>query len=367
MKQKVKRVIIWVIIIIFAGFLSWRVLELVRPDDSNSRGGYGGALAVETEQVHRGTIREVREFSGTVRPEYQYIITAKVSGRLEKLSRREGDFVEANEVIGNIDDVEYQLALLDAQANLADAESKKFVMEQEFNRSQALYDKEYITQSEFELSQSAYNSALAKVKQAESAQRMADLKLEYTNLRSSRAGFVAERFFDEGTQLTINSPVISIVGIDKVLIKSSLVENIYGRITIGQKATLVTDAYPTEVFTGAVSLIAPVLNEQSRMAEMEIEVNNENHKLKPGMFCKIKLILSESENAQIVPNKAIIKENGESGIFVEDNNVARYIPVETGISDEQNTEIVKPEIDKPVITLGQFQLKDGSKVNPVSK
>lgn len=367
MKQRVKRVIIWVIIIIFIGFLGWRVKELISKDASGSRGGYGGALAVETEQVQRRTIREIREFSGTVRPEYQYTISAKVSGRLVGLSRREGDYVQANEIIGSIDDVEYQLALLEAQADIADAQSQQFVIEQDYKRSQSLYDKEYITQSEFEVAQSASNSAQAKVKQTEAALRLAELKLEYTNLRSHRAGYVAERFFDEGSQLTLNSPVISVVGIDKVLIKSALVENIYGRISIGQKANLVTDAYPGEIFSGAVSLIAPVLNEESRMAEMEIEVKNEDHKLKPGMFCKIKLVLSESMDAQTLPNKAILSENGHKGIFIVDENIARYVEVETGISDEQRTEIIKPEIDKPVITLGQYQVKDGSKVNPVSK
>jgi len=106
--------------------------------------------------MRREIIREVREFSGSVRPAYQYVITAKVPGRLEKLFKQTGDYVSANEIIAVIDDAEYQLALLEAQANLADSESQQFAIEQDFKKSQALFDKEYMTLSEFEQAQSAY-------------------------------------------------------------------------------------------------------------------------------------------------------------------------------------------------------------------
>ncbi|MCF7918459.1 MAG: efflux RND transporter periplasmic adaptor subunit [Candidatus Cloacimonetes bacterium] len=367
MKNRIKKVMIWVIVVIFICLLGWRIYELISKDKSSGRGGSGGVLAVETENVKRETIREIREFSGTVRPEYKYMIAAKVAGRLMKLTMQVGDLVEADEIIGILDDAEYQIALLQAQANLADAESQLYVIEQELNRSQSLFDKEYLTLSEFEQVQAGFNSAQAKVKLADAALKLAELKLEYTKLRASRAGFIAERFLDEGSLLSVNTPVFSIVGIDKVLIKSNLVEQVYGRIKTGQQASILTDAYAGEIFTGEVSLLAPVLNEESRMAEMEINVENTNYKLKPGMFCKIKLILSESINAQTLPNKAVLSENGNRGIFIVDDNIARYLAVETGISDESRTEILKPEINKPVITLGQYQVKDGSKVNPISQ
>ncbi|MCF7911475.1 MAG: efflux RND transporter periplasmic adaptor subunit [Candidatus Cloacimonetes bacterium] len=367
MKNKVKKVIIWVVLLIFVTLLGWRVFELVRKDESVSRGGFGGALAVETELMRRETVREVREFSGSVRPAYQYIITAKVAGRLDEVYKQAGDYVKANELIAVLDDTEYQLSLRQAEANLADAESQKFAEEQDFKRSQNLFDKEYITLSEFEQAQSAYNSVEAKLKLAEAGHGLAELKLKYTQLRASKAGFIAERYYDEGNFLTVNSAVVTVVGIETVRIKSNLVESVYGRINIGQLATIETDAYAGEIFSGTVSVIAPVLNEESRMAEMEIEVENDNYKLKPGMFCKIKLILSASENAQTVPNKAILKENGKSGIYVVDDDIAHYILVKTGISDEYRTEILTPKIDKPVITLGQYQVKDGSKVQTISK
>jgi HlyD family secretion protein len=367
MKNKVKKALIWLVIVIFISLLGWRIYELVRKDDGVSRGGNASALAVETELVQRQKIQEIREFSGTVRPAYQYDIASKVSGRLDEISKQAGDYVAANEIVAVIDDAEYQLALQEAQANFAAAESQQFVTEQDFKRSQALFEKEYMTLSEFEQAQSVYNTVQSKFKLAESALRLAELKLEYTSLRASKAGFIAARYFDEGSLLTANSPVVSIVGIDKVLIKSNLVEKVYGSVHIGQQAAIATDAFPGETFSGAVSGIAPVLNEQSRMAEMEIEVKNASHKLKPGMFCTLKLILSESENAQTVPNIAILTQNTETGIFVVEDNTARYIPVVTGISDEHRTEILSPVIDKPVITLGQYQVKDGSKVNPVSR
>lgn len=378
MKKRITGLMKWSVLVIFIIFLGWRILEVIGSKNADIRRGVGGAVAVEVESVKIESIEEIRNFSGSIEAEYSYIIASKISGRLVKLYKNVGDFVSANDLIATLDDAEYQQTLLEVQANLTiakasliDAESQLVIADRDLKQAESLFEKKFISETDLEKvradlisAQTKVELAKAQVEQREAALRLAEIKLDYTVLRASKAGFIGQRFNDEGSLLSVNSPVVSIVGIEHVIVRSNLVERIYGRINTGMQAAITTDAYPDEIFTGRVFRISPVLNEQSRMAEMEIKIPNNSNLLKPGMFCRIELILSEKENAQTVPNGAILKENDHHGIFVVngEENTALYVPVKIGVSNDTRTEIISPEIQFPVITLGHYQVKDGSKV-----
>ncbi|NQV16934.1 MAG: efflux RND transporter periplasmic adaptor subunit [Armatimonadetes bacterium] len=379
MKKKSSKILIGIIVILFLSFLGWRIFILVtKESDNNFSSGKEQAVAILAETIKLETIQDIKEFTGTIYPVYQYIIAPKISGRLEKISKRIGDFVAENEIIAIIDDSEYQQELLEAKANLtiaqvnlSEANSQLEFADIELSRVKSLKEKEFASLSDLENANVAFISAKSKVnlsnaqvEQRKAALKLAEIRLSYTVLKSSKPGFIGERFSDEGSLLTSNSPIVSVVGINTVIIRSNLIERIYGKIKIGQQADIEADAFPDKIFYGKVSRVAPILKENSRMAEMEIEVDNQSLTLKPGMFCKIHIVLNEKENAQVVPNKAIVMGDGKTGIFIVDENesIAKYIPVQLGITTENKSEIVEPVIDGLVITVGQYQLKDGSKI-----
>jgi RND family efflux transporter MFP subunit len=325
-----------------------------------------------------GPIRDIREFTGTVSPMYRYLVAPKVSGQLIQINHRIGDRVKSGEIIAVIDAEEYQQALLEAQAelriseaSLAEARSDLNLAESDYERTNSLVEKGFISQTELESAAAALENARAKVslvaaqiEQKEAALRLAEIKLGYTELKADKSGFIAERFYDEGSLINSNTPVVAIVGIEIVIIKSNLIEKLYGRIKLGHKAEITTDAYPEKIFPGEVTGIAPVLDENTRMAEMEIEVENLAHYLKPGMFCKVALVLSEKDSTQVVMNRILVKQEDQTGVFIveEPGPLARFQPVELGIITEDFSEIIEPRITQPIITLGQYQLKDGSRI-----
>ena len=379
MKKKSLKILIRIMVILFLSFLSWRIFILItKESDNNFSRGKDQAVAILAETIKLETIQDIKEFTGSIYPAYQYIIAPKISGRLEKITKRIGDFVNENEIIAIIDDSEYQQELLEAKANLtiaqvnlAEANSQLEFADIELSRVKSLKEKEFASLSDLENANVAFISAKSKVnltnaqvEQRKAALKLAEIRLSYTVLKSSKSGFIGERFSDEGSLLTSNSPIVSVVGINTVIIRSNLIERIYGKIKIGQEADIEADAFPDKIFYGKVSRVAPILKENSRMAEMEIEVDNQSLTLKPGMFCKINIVLDEKENAQVVPNKAIVMENGKTGIFIvnENESIAKYVPVQLGITTENRSEIVEPVIDGLIITVGQYQLKDGSKI-----
>jgi multidrug efflux pump subunit AcrA (membrane-fusion protein) len=149
-----------------------------------------------------------------------------------------------------------------------------------------------------------------------------------------------------------------------VIVRTTVIERVYGQVRIGQPAKIEVDAFPAKTFDGRVSRIAPMLQEASRVAQMEVEVVNDSLLLKPGMFCKVTVVLAEKASAQVIPTQAVVTRNGTNGIFVirSGETTAHFVPVELGISASDKTEILTPEIEGLVVSLGQHLLEDGSTV-----
>jgi RND family efflux transporter MFP subunit len=371
--------IVWVAGGVFAAILVWRIALLVIGGGGGPSGRFGRPpVPVEVETVRYETIEETRQLTGSIHPIYQYIVAPKVSGRIIKLNKRIGDWVRRGEFIAKIDDGEYQQLLLEseanlkiARANLAETEGELQLAEQELERIQSLHDSQIASNSQldaattrFEGLQSRMELANAQVEQSQAALNLAKIRLGYTALVATEPGFVGERFVDEGSMLAANSPVVSVVGIDTVIVRTTVIERVYGQVRIGQAAAIQVDAFPGSTFSGRVSRIAPVLEEASRVAKMEVEVANESLMLKPGMFCKVNLVLAEKDSAQVVPTQAVVTRNGASGVFVvkPGETTAHYLPVEVGIATPEKTEILSPVIDGLVVSLGQHLLEDGSTV-----
>ncbi|MBN2071698.1 MAG: efflux RND transporter periplasmic adaptor subunit [Candidatus Krumholzibacteriota bacterium] len=372
----------WVIGI-FAGLvvflIVFRSIQLFMKDGgSGGPGNQRPAVAVEVADVRFGPIEEIRKFTGTVHPYNQYVVAPKVSGRVIYLDKRIGDPVHEGELIARIDDAEYQQALREAEANmkiaeasLAESRTQVDLARQEKERVRSLEEKGLVTAAEldaansnFESREARYRLALAQVEQREAALASAKIRLGYTSLNASGAGFIGERFVDEGALLAPNMAVALVVGIDSVIVRTTITERDYGYIDRGQSVDVLVDAFQGRRFSGTVARIAPMMQEASRMAEMEVEVFNASHMLKPGMFARIEVMTARKDSTQLVPGTAVVERQGKTGIFVvpDEETVARYVHVTTGIVTAETAEILDPLIHGRVVTLGQHLLDDGSPV-----
>lgn len=367
-----------VISVIFLALLVWRIVVLVITPKNQSGGMSRPPVAVDVDTVTYAPIQDIRDFTGTVYPLYRYVIAPKVSGRIIDIKKRIGDPVAKGEVIAQIDDAEYQQALIEAEANLriaeasvAETKSQLALASQELERAQSLREKGIASPAEFDAAQTNYSAlqsrlklAQAQVEQREAALKSAKIRLSYTVLVATEPGYVGERFADEGALLAPNTPVISVIGINRVIVRATIIERDYGLINVGQAAEVHVDTFPDHAFSGLVARIAPMLDESSRVAQMEVDVDNNGLLLKPGMFARVSVILDDKKSTQVVPRQALVMRNGEVGVFIVDKteNVARYRPVQIGISAKDRIEILSPKLEGLVVTLGQHLLEDGSPV-----
>lgn len=374
-----KRNIVKIAVAAFLLFLAYRIVVLVAGGGEGDSGRFGSPqVAVEVDVVRHEHIQDRRQFTGSIYPLYQYIVAPKVSGRIMEINVRIGDWVESGEVIARIDDAEYQQDVLEAeanlrisQANLAESKSQFELAKQELDRVRSLQEKGIASPSELDAAatnhealESRVELAQAQVEQRLAALNSAKIRLGYTVLRGTEPGFVGERFVDEGGLLATNSPVVSVIGIDTVIVRTTVIERVYGQIELGQPAQIEVDAYPDKSFDGKVSRLAPMLDQASRVAQLEVEVANDSQLLKPGMFCRVNVVLAEKDSAQVVPSRSVVRRGESEGIFLVDQegSTARYVPVELGITTPEMSEVLSPPIEGLVVTIGQHLLEDGSRV-----
>lgn len=342
------------------------------------------AVAVEITAVQKDTIRDVGLFTGTLFPKSQFIVAPKISGRLKKLIVHIGDRVKRDQLIAVLDDEEYaqqvaqaQANLQVAQANLEEALSSLEIARRGLERAQALHKKGLAADSELDAAQAAFKSqdakhkvAVAQVANTEAALKAAQVRLSYTQISASwENGYghrvVGERFIDEGTMLTPNAHILSILEIHPVIAAIYLTDKDYFRVKKGQKVTVSSDAFPDRTFSGRIARIAPLLKETSREARVEIEIPNLDEFLKPGMFINAQIEFAFKDDVTVIPVSAVVKRDGHQGVFLVDiqNMKAQFIPVKPGIVSGEWAEVVEPfSLSGFVVTLGQHLLRDGSAI-----
>jgi len=349
------------------------------PAGAPSGGGRaGGPVAVETAEVAVRPMVDIREFTGTVKASYTYVVSAKVAGRLLNINKRIGDAVNANEIIGRIDDTEYRNAYDEAQtqvrvnrASLEEATAQLSHTEREYERARGLVDKGIASKAELdalqtqvETQKSRVELAKAQLEQRQVILNQAKTNFDYTQVRASQAGFVAQRHVDGGTLLAVGGQIITVVGLDTVFVELAVTERDYQNLKPGKTATVTTDAIPDKSFEAVVYRMAPFFQSASRTAAVEIALRNNSRLLKPGMFARINITLNSDGNARVVPSAALVEKDGKFSLFVVgDSSRVKHVPVQVGINDGKYAQILSPaDLDGQIVTLGQHLLKDGSTI-----
>ena len=370
-----------VILVVGLGWLIFSRLQA--PELTSGPGGETRAIPVEVAPIERGTIELQRTFSGALEATAEFIVAPKVSGRVEHLSVDLADPVERGQVVARLDNDEYVQAVAQADADLAVARAKRSetrsaleIANRELKRVETLRERGVASESQLDsaraqqlAAQAELEVAAAEVTKADASLETARIRLGYTSVSADWTGgddqrLVAERFVDEGDTVSANAPLMSIVELDPITGVIFVTEKDYARLTPGQSGLLFTDAFANEAFEGRISRIAPVFKEATRQARVELTIENPGHRLKPGMFIRVRVVLQRVEDAVIVPETAVTTRNDRSGVFVIDikTQTAAWREVTIGIREEDRIQLIDADLSGRVVTLGQQMIDEGAAV-----
>lgn len=369
-----------------AALAGWLIFQRLSETDpkSNRQGKAAMPVPVEVALVEQGSIERERFFSGTLQAQNEIVLSPKVSGRIERLEVDVADIVTRGEIVARLDNDEYvqtvrqvEAELAVARANLAEAESQLKIAERELERIDKLRQRGVSSETQLDtaradqLARQAHAAVTAaQVTQAEAALESARIRLGYTVVTASWRGgseqrSVAERFVDEGATVSANTPLLRIVELNPIKVVIFVAERDYALLQPGQPASLTADAYPSELFSGRIVRISPVFRESTRQARVELQVENPQLRLKPGMFVSVRVILERVQSATIVPVQALATRDERQGVFVVTPQGDRVVwrPVTPGIQQGSRIQVSGDSISGRVVVLGQHLLDDGSAVS----
>jgi RND family efflux transporter MFP subunit len=376
--------ILTVLLIGAAAGLGWVIFGQFQDRAGSSKSGKAlRPVPVEVAQIQRGPIALQRTFSGELEALAEFVVAPKVSGRVERVIVNIADSVKRGQVVAELDNDEYvqavaqaQADLLVARANQSQAKSALEIANREFKRTESLLKRGIASDSEFDVvrqdqlaKQAQLKVAAAQITKAGSSLETANIRLGYTKVTAGWTGgedhrIVAERYVNEGQTVAANAPLFLIIDLNPIVGVISVTERDYAHLIPGQLVSLTTDAYPGEQFTGRIERIAPVFRKSTRQARIEMTIDNPQHRLKPGMFIRTTIVLTQVSDATIIPEQALTIRDDRSGVFIvsEDGQSVVWREVKVGIREGDRVQVEGQGLSGRVITLGQQLVKDGSAI-----
>ncbi len=317
----------------------------------NNRGNNSVIPAVEAVQARYGSLPLVERFSGNVRSENQVPLFPQINAKIEAVYVENGQYVQEGEKLAQLEDEQFRQQLIQAEAGLninnarlKQAEAQLGELQSRYNREKQLADRDLssdavIEQLEAELVSSQANVELAKAQVAQSESLVEERKetLRRTTITAPISGTIGQRNAEVGMQVSQNTQLFMLGDLTRLRVEIVLTEQMLNKISIGQTANIMVEDYEgnDQVMQAKLSRISPFLNEITRSTEAEIDVQNVNGWLKPGMFVPVDILFGESEQATLIPISAIYTDptSGAEGVFVASSMGSEIEPVR-----EENTE-----------------------------
>jgi len=299
---KGKRVVL-ILVLLVVGLVAYRIVKYNMAKRRIKESPEEKVTSIKTVQAGRGDIEEIISLNGDIRGLWEVDVYTRVSGKLIKKIKEEGDSVRKGEVVALIDRDEPALGFTKAEVK---APIKGTVIRYYVDIGESVIPQEPMPQE----------------------------------------------------------PVLNIAYMDKVKIVVNVGEKDISKLRKGEKVRVSVDAYPRENFRGRVVRVAPAVDLRSRKVKVELEIENKDHRLKPGMFADVEIIYNEHKNVLVVPRIAVLEKEGRKILFTVEDERAKLREVKTGVSDEEKTEIVEGLTEgESVIIEGNYGLIDGAKVN----
>jgi HlyD family secretion protein len=323
--------------------------------------------------VERGDVEYVVSSTGKLDPVTKVAVGTQVSGIISEILVDFNDQVVRGQVVARIDPTLLESAVRDAQANLARNLAQQQQLEAEYSRISKLKEDGLVSQTEYDTAKYSLEVGRETVRSSEIALARAQQNLSYATIYAPISGTVIERNVDVGQTVaaSFSAPQLFLIANDlrKMQILATVDESDIGRIREAQAVRFRVSAYPDRTFDGTVRQVRlqSTLVENVVNYTVVVDVDNQDRLLLPGMTATVDFFIEKATDVLKVQNSALrfrptpemMKELAESrgqgsrsGASAErrDRDGARLfvlgdggslsvIPVTTGISDGQWTEI----------------------------
>ena len=373
-------------------------------------------VAVRLQTVENRDLVSRVSASGTIETTRKVDVSASTSGKVIQLPVREGDMVEAGQLLFRIDPTptqtlvaQIQASMRSAKANITVAEATRQQAKIEYERQKALLERNVVAEDVVQRAKSAYEVEVARtsatkeeITRLEAQLNNARHDLTKVNVHADISGIVTKLNIHEGENAvvgTFNNPgtvLMTVSNLNKMEAWVEVDETDVIDLRVGQPAVVMVDAYPDTIFNGIIDRIgnSPIAgtNQTAVNFEVVIHLTDTIPNVRPGLSCVADIITGTRQNVLSIPIQALTvrepeddqkNDNGEDdpstrrrnraheGVFIIENERAFFRHVTTGLTGERHFEILSGLDAGHDIITGPFEtlrtIKDSTLVEKEGK
>jgi membrane fusion protein, multidrug efflux system len=315
--------------------------------------------AVTTEVAKESEWQPTLESVGTVTAVNGVTVSTDLAGIVRQIAFESGCKVRAGDLLVHLDTTQ-------EEAQLHQAESQRDLAAITLKRDKDLFEKHAISQSEGDNAQSAYLGNQAAVDQFKAL-------IARKTLRAPFDGVAGIRQVNLGQYLKEGDAVVTVQAFDPIYVNFSLPQQDLSKLSVGEPVSLRVDAFGDRTFDGKITAINPLVDQATRNVQIQATLANPDWQLRPGMFAKVSVLMSNRQNVVAIPATAIHYAPYGNSIFIISDMKDPQGKVYKGVREQfiklghsrgdlvAVTSGLKP--GEEVVTSGVFRLKNGLHVS----
>ena len=334
-----RRWIAGIVGLLVAAAIGGSVAMRIVKKNAEAAGGKGAAVTLEFAasdlvRVEPHALSRWLPVSGALQPVRQATVKAKVSGDVRQITVREGEAVQAGQLLARIDTADLEAKLIERSGALESAKAQLALADKTRATNLTLLKQSFISQNAFDNSESSYNVAQGAAKSAEAQVQIARNALRDAIATSPLTGTVAKRHVQPGEKVAFDSPLVTVVDLKDMELQAAVPAVDVPELAIGKPVELVIDGFGERRFTGHVDRINPATEPGTRAILVYVGIPNADRMLRGGMFATGRIALSASAPAPTLPATAVRTEGGQAFVWIVDDGKLVKRNVATGARDE---------------------------------
>jgi multidrug efflux system membrane fusion protein len=285
---------------------------------------------VEFQMPVAGHVTDFADFPGTTDAIVTVQVTSRVSGYMTKVYFKDGDQVEKDNLLFEIDPRQYKAEYDRAEGNLAQIDAHMRRLNKEYDRARTLLTKRSISQEEYDRYESDFKETQANLEIAKANRDLALLNLDWTQVRAPSAGLLSRRMVDPGNLIKADETVLtSIVTQDPMYVYFDVDEQnmlkVHRLIREGKiKAKSdkevpvlfgLSDESPNFPHNGTVDFTDNRVDINTGSLRFRAKVKNEKGILTPGLFVRVRLPIGDPHETLFVREEALASDQGRKIVY----------------------------------------------------
>ncbi len=327
------------------------------------------------------TIVEDDEFVGRFAASAEVDIRARVTGFLDAVHFTDGSLVEKDQLLFTIDQRQFRTALRQARAQIDVAEATSAFTREQLERAEALVGNGTISESVVDERREAFLAAQGTLEQARAALELAQLDLEYSEVRAPMAGRIDQAVLDPGNLVSGNNTLLtSIVASDPIYFYFDIDERFFlaysrdarargsvlqeGASGLEVSVSLSDDSIPPQV--GILDFSENRIDEDTGTMRVRAVLDNPDELLTPGLFGRVNVPGSLPYEGVLVPDAAIVSDQNRRLVMSVDAE-GNVIPLEVRPGPRiDGYRVIREGLDgsETIVIEGLIQARPGMVVAP---